>query len=211
MKIVAISDTHNQIHKMNIPDGDVLVHAGDATYNGTVEEIHRFNEELGKLPHKHKIFTPGNHDFLFENNAEFAKKIMTNATVLMDEEIVIDGVKFYGSPWQPWFYDWAFNLARGEPLAKKWVEIPEDTDVLITHGPPKGQGDLVVRGYENVGCEDLLERVIKVKPEYHVFGHIHEGYGMTTGFGVTFVNASSCTLGYNPNNEPFVLEIDKEA
>lgn len=209
MKIVAISDTHNQISKMDIPDGDVLVHAGDATGQGMDWELIKFNDEFGALPHKHKIFIPGNHDFICQENEHVARLIMSKATMLIDEEIVIDGVKFYGSPWQPWFYDWAFNLPRGSTIAEKWAKIPEDTDVLITHGPPKGQNDLVTYGMVEVGCADLRDRVFQVKPQYHIFGHIHEAYGMSTKDGVTFVNAASVTLGYQVGNPPFVLEFER--
>jgi len=90
--------------------------------------------------------------------------------------VIIEGVKFYGSPWQPRFFDWAFNLDRGEEIKKKWDLIPMDTDVLITHGPPYGILDLTHEG-EKVGCEELMKAVLRVQPKIHIFGHIHEAYG----------------------------------
>ena len=119
--------------------------------------------------------------------------------------MVIDGVKFYGSPWQPWFYDWAFKFERGPEIRAKWDLIPEDTDVLITHGPLFGIGDLTAHG-DQAGCHDLLEVVEKIKPAIHIFGHIHEGYGVTSNGVTTFINASICDHLYQPVNPPIVYE-----
>lgn len=94
-----------------------------------------------------------------------------------------ESLRFYGSSWQPWFYDWAFNLQRGTEIRAKWEQIPIDTDVLITHGPPYGFGDRITRG-EHVGCLDLLDAVVKIQPRLHIFGHIHEGYGLIAIFDV---------------------------
>lgn len=194
--------------KHPVPDGDVLIHAGDATMRGTLEQVGLFAEWFKSLPHKYKLFVPGNHDFLFENNASLARSIIleAGALTLIDEGVVIDGVRFWGSPYQPWFMSWAFNVQRGAQLAEHWAEMPSDTDVLITHSPPYSIGDTVPSG-EKVGCEDLLARVRDVRPTYHVFGHIHEGYGVHGGVpGVSFVNASICDGSYRPINAPISLE-----
>ena len=121
--------------------------------------------------------------------------------------MTIENIKFYGSPWQPEFYNWAFNLARGKVIREKWDLIPEDTDVLITHGPPLGHGDITLGG-EFVGCKDLLEVIEKIRPKYHIFGHIHENPGCTKNEHTTFINASTCTLSYNPTNAPIVFYYD---
>jgi len=176
---------------LNIPDGDVLIHAGDLTNRGILEEVKEFNKFLGTLPHPHKIVIAGNHDFCFESDRVTCEKILTHCIYLQDEEGTLNGVKFYGSPWQPWFYDWAFNLERGPDIRAKWDLIPEGIDVLVTHGPPFGIGDLTVRG-DKAGCRDLLEVVERIKPELHIFGHIHEGYGINSFGATTFINASSC-------------------
>lgn len=208
MKIVFVSDTHNMIDKMSFPEGDILVHAGDATGKGSPSEVQRFNEALGELNFKHIIFTPGNHDFLFQREPDTARKMMTNATVLMDEEVIIDNIKFYGSPWQPYFGGWAFNLRRGIQLKEKWALIPQDTDVLITHGPPFKILDEVDNfRKENTGCADLLDAVQKIKPKYHVFGHIHEGYGTLVQGDTTFINAASVDEKYRQVNDPIVFEV----
>ena len=132
----------------------------------------------------------------------------TKFTYLEDEsETVLGGYKIYGSPWQPEFYNWAFNLSRGEECSKMWDKIPLDTDILLTHGPPVGHGDKCRSGH-NAGCVDLLARVVDhVKPIFHIFGHIHEGYGATTNGTTTFVNASTCTLSYKPDNPPLVFDL----
>ena len=98
-RIVAISDTHSRHNQISaLPAGDILIHAGDATNKGTLAEVVAFNQWLGTLPYQHKIFVAGNHDFLFEKSPEIARTLMTNAHYLLDEAVVIAGLKFYGSP-----------------------------------------------------------------------------------------------------------------
>lgn len=177
------------------------------TNHGFIGEVEEFNKWLGTLPYEHKIVIAGNHDFCFEHTPALARQTLTNATYLQDESVEILGLKFYGSPWQPWFYDWAFNLKRGKALADVWAQIPLNTDVLITHGPPYGILDATRRG-EQVGCQDLTSRVQSLNVKFHCFGHIHEGYGMVTEGRTQFVNASSCNLEYQPINEPVVVEIE---
>jgi Icc-related predicted phosphoesterase len=212
MRIVCLSDTHSRHDGINVPQGDVLVHAGDSTMAGRVEEIARFNHWLGAQPHRHKIVIAGNHDLLFESDPGLAESLITNAVYLRDDGLKIEGVRFYGSPWQPWFMDWAFNLRRGAEIRSKWNLIPEGTDVLITHGPPHGILDLVPLGgrgeNENAGCEELKAAVKRIKPQAHIFGHIHEGYGLHRGPETVYVNASVCDSDYRPVNEPMVVEVD---
>ena len=207
MRIVAISDTHTLHTGLNVPDGDVLIHAGDLTNHGSLDDVRNFNKFLGTLPHPHKIVIAGNHDFCFQRWREDAEALLTNAIYLEDSGLNIDGVYFYGSPWQPWFYDWAFNLSRGIEIRQKWDLIPEKTDVLITHGPPFGIGDRTLRG-EQVGCRELLEVVEHVQPRVHIFGHIHEGYGITHTSHTQFINASTCDIRYKPVNMPLVFDLD---
>lgn len=211
MKIICISDTHSQLHKVKLPEGDLLIHAGDATYQGNIVEISRFNEELGKIKHKYKygiIFVPGNHDWLFEKHAFMARSILTNAIVLIDEWVIIDGKIIYGSPWQPEFNNWAFNLSRDSiKLQDKWDNIPDNADIVITHGPVNGILDLCVDGFR-AGCKLLFNRIVQIKPEIHVCGHIHFSYGMHCFNGTTFINASICQEDYQPLNSPIVIELD---
>jgi Icc-related predicted phosphoesterase len=206
MKIVCISDTHTLHKNMKIPDGDLLIHAGDVSSRGKLEEIIQFNDWLGTLPHRHKVMIAGNHDFYFESNPPHAKSLITNAVYLNDSGIEIEGIKIWGSPVQPWFYDWAFNRQRGEDIRKHWDLIPTETDILITHGPPYGILDETARG-ELVGCEDLLKVIQqRVKPRLHVFGHIHEGYGKTEIGETIFVNAAMVNLQYRPVNQAIVVD-----
>lgn len=205
MRIVCLSDTHNE--QFDVPEGDILIHAGDATIRGTVEEVSAFNAWFSALPHKHKIFVAGNHDWLFETNPVMARAVLDKSVIyLLDSSVEIDGLKVYGSPWQPRFYDWAFNLNRGPEMAEKWDLIPAGTDVLITHGPPHGILDRTAYG-DLAGCEELIKKVKDVRPQVHIFGHIHEGYGQIDKFGVTFINASNCDEKYYPVNPPIVLNI----
>ena len=207
MRIVAMSDTHNLHRSVSVPDGDVLVHAGDLTNRGDLADVADFNAWLGDLPHRHKLVIAGNHDFCFERTPREAKALLTAATYLLDSGVTIDGVHFYGSPWQPWFFDWAFNLPRGGALAAKWALIPPQTDVLITHTPPQGIGDVTAVENEAVGCEALRPVVAALAPRLHVFGHIHEGYGVVEKAGVIYANASVVTLDYRPVNPPLIFDL----
>ncbi|MEE8524212.1 MAG: metallophosphatase domain-containing protein [Thermoanaerobaculia bacterium] len=206
MRCVVISDTHGLHDQVQIPAGDVLIHAGDLTDHGALEDVARFDAFLSALPHRHKVVVAGNHDFCFERQPGLARQLLRHAIYLEDEAVTLDGVRFWGSPWQPWFYDWAFNLERGSEIRAKWDLIPAGTDVLVTHGPPLGHGDLTSRS-ERAGCADLLDRIGELRPKYHFFGHIHEGYGVTRDGGTTFVNASVCDLGYRPVQAPVVIDI----
>ena len=213
MKIICISDTHNEKPTLP-PDGDLLIHAGDLTMHGTMPEVEKSLQWLGDLArNKYEqgvILIPGNHDFYFEPDdepgirlpvAKFGRNIERNAAdarkmcedlgvnLLIDQSIVVDGVRIYGSPIQPWFHDWAFNRARGEEIANVWAKIPDDTQVLVTHGPALGIGDLCRGG--NVGCADLLKRIGQLKDlKLHIFGHIHEGSGDWWNNNKLFINAS---------------------
>lgn len=210
IRIICLSDTHNRHEQINVPDGDILIHAGDATNRGTIDEIVLFDEWFSNLPHPHKIFVAGNHDWLFETNNIRARKLLDSSIYyLQDSTVEIENLKIYGSPWQPRFYDWAFNLNRGAELAEKWKLIPDETDVLITHGPPNGILDEVQRRYfvENTGCEELRKRVETIRPRLHVFGHIHCGYGTMETFGTKFVNAANCDEFYQPTNAPVIVDL----
>lgn len=214
MRVVCISDTHNCNEQIVVPDGDLLIHSGDATVNGTVDEIVEFDRWFSRLPHRRKIFVAGNHDWLFERDDRAARSLLSkDIEYLRDSSTEVDGLQIYGSPWQPRFFDWAFNLNRGPEMAEKWRLIPDDVDILITHGPPHGILDAVPRawGIENAGCEELRKRVDAIaaasKLKAHIFGHIHCGYGTEIVSGVRFVNGSNCDEQYRPTQLPIVFDI----
>lgn len=206
MRIVCLSDTHGLHDHLRVPDGDLLLHAGDFSMGGHPAEIERFDRWLGTLPHAHKVVVAGNHDFLFEREPARARALLSNASYLQDGEFALDGLRIWGSPWQPWFHDWAFNLARGPELAARWALIPDGVDVLVTHGPPAAILDRTRDG-EEVGCSDLAQALERVRPRLHVFGHIHEGYGRLERDGTTYVNASNCNLRYRAVQPPIVVEL----
>lgn len=208
MKIVAFSDTHGRRPWFNIPNGDVLVFAGDMTLHGSLDEVVKFNEFLASLPHAHKLVIAGNHDGCFEAQANESRAQLSNAIYLQDESVTIEGVKFYGTPWQPVFRDMAFNLPP-ESLRLKWEHIPPDTDVLITHTPPYGQNDRTFFG-KRVGCHHLREAVGRIQPALHIFGHIHEAYGQSTNGRTVFANVSVCNLFYMPMRRSQVFDVSIE-
>ena len=215
LRIVCISDTHSYHRDLKIPDGDVLVHAGDITWKGELPIIEDFSNWLKELPHAKKVIIFGNHEigFQYGYKRQPAIKMIEDAGAihLDDTGIDIDGVYFHGSAASPRFYDWEYNYDRGKDIAAVWAKIPEKTNVLITHGPPYMLGDEAPRGmgsYDNVGCKDLLEKIDKLPNlKLHVSGHIHEGYGIKDRQGVKIVNASSCTGKYKPTNPPIVVDI----
>lgn len=205
MKVVCVSDTH--LNRPIVPDGDLLIHAGDLTLSGKFQEIASAGMWLSSLPHQHKIVIAGNHDWLFEKDNALARQALgPGVTYLQDSGTEIEGLKLWGSPWQPRFFDWAFNLDRGEPLRKKWLHIPDDVHILVTHGPPNGVLDRLPRG-EHVGCEELAKRLEMLKPRLHVFGHIHCGHGMTEKDGTIYVNAALCDDTNRLRHGPIVVEI----
>ncbi|XP_062518706.1 metallophosphoesterase MPPED2-like [Corticium candelabrum] len=223
-RFVCLSDTHSKTNGLSVPQGDVLLHAGDFSNVGLPRDIEKFNAFLGSLPHPVKVVIAGNHDLTFDLDSydetfkrfghprKFdcveVKSLLTNCIYLEDEETSVLGFRIYGSPWQPVFCDWAFNLKRGEPLREKWNKIPAGVDILMTHGPPVGHGDKSKYGDTRTGCVDLLHTVqTRVKPKYHVFGHIHEGYGVTTDGFTTYINASTCTVQYQPTNAPIIFDL----
>ena len=191
MKIVAISDTHG--FRPVLPNGDVLVHCGDwSHWEGTIRELTSFSRWFGTQPFKHKILISGNHDFVFLNDLTTAKSIVEcyDIVYLEDSGVEIDGIRFWGSPWQPEYKGWAFGLDE-DSIKKKWNLIPMDIDVLLTHSPPAGILDSESSG-KRMGCPHLRDMVIKVRPKLHVFGHIHEGHGLTVQDDITYINASIC-------------------
>lgn len=215
MKLTFISDTHSQ-HKIltsnaynNIlGSGDVLIHSGDISSLGHRHEIKNFLDWFSNTNFTHKIFIAGNHDFWFEKNQDINQEYKDKGVhYLFDNSVEIDGVKFYGSPWQPEFNNWAFNLPRGEKLAEKWQMIPNDVDVLITHGPAYGMLDYTMQG-QQVGCQDLFHRIMEVKPKIHVCGHIHWAYGQKNFHGIEFLNASTLNELYQYENSPIVMDFD---
>lgn len=221
MKLVLISDTHGDHYSIkNIPDGDVIIHCGD--FVGDHRYMIGYNDFIkwfASLPHKHKLLIAGNHDVLFEH-AQFTREVAElllkypTVTYLEDSGVTIDGIKFWGSPVQPEFFNWAFNRDENR-IKPHWDAIPEDTNVLVTHGPMRGVLDRAPRdprgkGFEYAGCE-YMKHVIETKLKklkLHCFGHIHAEYGSALIDGVMHVNCSLLDESYTLVNKPFVFHID---
>lgn len=216
IKIVCISDTHEQHRDLKIPEGDILIHSGDFTYKGSLSACGDFNNWLGELEFKHKIIIAGNHELGFNRlSKEIKDNLFSNAIYLEDSGCQLEGINFWGSPRQPFFYDWEFNFPEndGGQVAKKiWKLIPENTNILITHGPPFGILDEVIRTYnskENTGCPYLRRRIEKLDNlKYHIFGHIHEQYGVLQDEKITFINASILDDNYKITHEPVVFSYE---
>ena len=205
-KLVLISDTHLW-QPSDLPQGDILVHAGDMTMEGSLSEVASIATWLGNLPgYTHKVVVPGNHDWLFQRDQATARLLLQEKGIilLMNDAIELLGLRFYGSPDTPEFCNWAFNHPRGQELARIWSRIPTNTDVLVTHGPAKGTLDSVGRiadetygvyaeenmTYEHVGCADLAARISQLKLKAHVFGHVHRPGIVQSPSGLVSINAT---------------------
>lgn len=203
MRIVAVADTHLYHHEIDVPDGDVFVHAGDMCRGGSLAELAEVLAWVRALPHRHKVVVAGNHDGAFVDDAAAVKELLEGLVYLEDSGVTLGGVSFWGSPWQPEFHGWWFNLPRGAPLAQKWALVPVGVDVLVTHGPPAGFGDRSGMGDARAGCEDLARRVRDARPRLHLFGHIHEDGGAWPRDETTFVN---CTT-WEAERAPTVVDV----
>lgn len=207
MRIVCLSDTHNYHDRISVPPGDLVVHAGDLTNSGTGEELREALDWLGRLPHAHKVVIAGNHDRLFETDPGSAAELVPKGVhYLEDSGCEISGLRFWGSPVQPWFFGLAFNRERGAEIARHWAMIPEGTDVLVTHGPLYRHLD-AIGGFDHGGCEMLRRRVVEIGPQLHVCGHLHEGYGSDFLGRTILVNAAICNESGRPVNVPIVVDL----
>ncbi len=197
MKIIHISDTHGCHRRLtNLPDADVVVHSGDFTMNGSEPEALDFLNWFCDLPYAHKIFICGNHDdCLYGANID---GLDPNVHYLCNSGVEIDGIKFYGMPM-------FMNDCVTDRQAKNIVQIPADTNVLITHSPAYGILDF--DDNINYGDEQLLTKVMEVHPRLHLFGHIHAQHGIRTEHGITFSNGAIMNADYTTLNLPNVLEI----
>ncbi len=197
MLILHLSDTHGKHHELrNLPSADIIIHSGDISFAGSENEVMDFIEWFAALPYKYKIFIAGNHDFcLFEANID---GLPENCFYLCNSSVTIQGVKFYGVPM---FMEDAITGDYDTNLQK----IPSNTNVLITHQPPNCILDYSAN--INHGDRNLLQIVLKTKPKYHLFGHIHGAYGIEKSEHTTFVNAAILSENYELMYQPILLKI----
>lgn len=209
MKFVTIADTHGQHSDLRLPPGDVLIHAGDISMKGEKDEVANFLTWFTKQDFEYKILIAGNHDFYFERESEedIQQILPQNVIYLKDSLVTIKGLNIWGSPITPWFFNWAFNRHRGDPIKRHWDLIPADIDILITHGPTFRTLDTNSKK-QHAGCKDLFNKIQEVKPKVHICGHIHESYGTVNKYGITFINASVLNEKYELVNNPIEFELE---
>lgn len=209
MKIVIISDTHCKWSSIAIPTCDLLISCGDYSFRGEWNIVKDFHSWLDKVPATNVISVQGNHELWVEKNFQEAKliaqEVCPRGHFIEEGLIEIDGIKIWGSAWSPWFNNWAYNAYRGEDIKKHWDKIPDDIDILITHGPPAGILDMVryANGTpkEHAGCTNLRDKVFTLnKLKLHCFGHMHSESGELDINGVKFINASICDELYSATN-----------
>lgn len=202
MKITVISDTHGQHDSLTLPTGDMVIHCGDISPEGTIGEVNSFLQWFKDLPYRHKVFIAGNHDWLFETQRSLVKSMIPDNVIYLEDNLTeIEGIKIYGTPVSPPFCNWAFNR-EPERIIRHWQNIPSGIDILVTHCPPYGILDYVEFEGDGVGCPILKTELKRIRPRYHCFGHIHERYGQETEEGTTFINASVLNGEYVLTNKP---------
>lgn len=216
--LVLIGCTHGYHDQLTPPLGDILVHTGDFSSHGHSNDTIAFLKWFEAQPHAHKVLICGNHDWLAEKEPERFMALLArhalSVTYLQDAGATIAGLRFWGSPVQPRFLDWAFNRDRGAAIKQHWDLIPTGmVDVLVTHGPPtKGMLDFTPHGNVHVGDADLYDAIQRVEPRLFACSHIHAGYGHSTiphpgGRATECYNASICTEAYKPTNAPWVVDL----
>lgn len=223
-KVICISDSHDKHDEIYVPSADILIHAGDATMTGTRQQLTDFVIWLSIQPTKYKVWIAGNHDFGMETDqAAYAmwagrrgrNKLMDvnqtrseiialcnslGVTYLHNSGINIEGLNIWGSPDTPAFYGWAFNRTQRE-LQEHWKTVPDNTDILVSHGPAYGVLDALEDG-TMVGDIELMKRINTLpKLKLHVCGHIHPSYGSIEVDGSTRVNASILDDSYKVRNK----------
>jgi Icc-related predicted phosphoesterase len=207
LQIVILSDTHQLEGDVQVPSGDVLIHAGDFTFfSKSLKAILDFNHWLGELPHR-CVVVPGNHEFFLESDPS-RRSLISNATVLINEGVEIQGLRIWGSPVTP-LYGGAFCLSSSEDRRRLYTQIPEDIDVLLTHGPPYGILDSSPDSGMHSGCRELFDAVMRVRPKLHVFGHVHGAHGIFITDHTTFVNACLHGVDFGLDRSPQVFRLTK--
>lgn len=192
--------------ELKLEGGYMLIVAGDLTGNNKPHNYETFNEWIGKQKYDHKIVIAGNHDGLLDRPWVDKSILLSNCIYLCNSGLEIDGLRIWGSPYTPKFRDWFFGATQ-DTLRDMWAQIPPNTDILVTHGPPSGILSKNVVG-ECCGCPELLGRIKQIRPRYHVYGHIHEGYGVEKHGETTHINCSHCDEYYSPINQPIRIMLN---
>ncbi len=209
MIIVALSDTHGNHRSVDVPPGDIIIHCGDITRKSNLSEVTDFIEWFAGLDFKYKILVAGNHDrFIRKKKPEFLELISSHKiSYLENSSIQINGYSIFGSPFSLNYGGLgAFTYFESPEAERIWNLIPENISILVTHAPPKGFRDYSKTENKHAGCQVLRERVLSVKPRYHIFGHIHESYGIDAHEDSVFINASLSNGSGEIVNKPVVIE-----
>jgi Icc-related predicted phosphoesterase len=204
LRLALLSDTHELHREVDVPDADILIHCGDFTmFSRSMKAVADFNQWLGELPHRHKIVVPGNHELFLEADPR-KRSLLTNAIVLIDEEVKVDGLRIWGSPVTP-LSGGAFGLSTANDRRQLYAQIKPDIDILITHGPPFGILDRSPASDIHSGCQELLQAVRRVRPKLHVFGHVHGTPGLVQTDRTTFANVAVLGLDGAPAVAPMLM------
>lgn len=228
LKICFFSDPHGFHYEFELPECDIAICPGDISLRGHRHEVNSFLEWFDKQPAKHKVFIAGNHDYWFDKNHprsinykleddSHLDVIPEGIIYLENSDVTIEGIKIWGSPVTPWFHNWAFNMLP-EDLETFWDQIPDDADIVVTHGPCANTILDKCKSGERVGCPSLTKRIANIRPKILAFGHIHEAYGIDDKYipdadGVEkvtkLINCSVLNVQYYRENEPVLIDWDE--
>jgi len=207
LQIVLLSDMHELHREVDVPDGDILLCAGDWTmFSRSLRSIVDFNDWLGELPHKHKLCVAGNHETYLQTTPT-NRSLLTNAVLLMNEGVEIEGLRIWGSPVTP--VGPAFSMRSAEERRRLYAAIPANTDILITHGPPRGILDRAPGSNFHSGDQELLDAVNRVRAKLHVFGHVHGAHGLFATRETLFANVALLGPNGDIDKNPIVLGMEQ--
>ena len=224
VKVTCISDTHLEHKRLtkklvnHSSSPSVFIHAGDFTNFGNIEKIEEVFYWVSDLPYDHLLMICGNHEVKVSENDAMLKPLAASYGIqLIHNEVVeIEGFKFYGEPRSREFFNWGWSYNPGQEAEEVWAKLPEDIDVLVTHGPPHGCCDFIptidlhtLKPVGHQGCISLRRAIEEKKPRYVVCGHIHEGYGTSLINETTVINAAIMNKNYVPVNDPVTFELRK--
>lgn len=222
VRVVCVSDTHNQLGDITIPPGDIFLHCGDFTLKGTIKEVQSFVKSLNKLPHLQKFVIAGNHDLCLDYGCVGLKPALTTEYVSQARQLLSTacvylensgaeafGYYIYGSPYIPKENKAAFTIPRKSPeLATIRSQLPGNAHILMTHCPPRGYHDYSIKHRKPVGDDQLASHIHSTRPVLSVFGHIHEGYGnRVTDWGGVIANVAACNREFQAVNAPLVVDL----
>jgi len=201
MNVMFISDSCGQHDALMLPWGNMIIHAGNITRNGTRSEVVDFLQWFAHLNYQHKIFIAGTDDHFFEKEPKAVRRLIPAGVIYLEESgVEIGGLKIWGSPYNSYNHGSAFGKTE-EKIVGHWEKIPDDSNMLVIHSPAYGVLDKNAKG-EHEGSKDLLRKLVKVEPRYFICGHRQSTHGYEYRYGIHFINASVTNDEFKITHKP---------